>query len=37
MKYAPLEEKQGPQKIQLLTEEMKLGVFDKLKKNFGFK
>ncbi|KAG5189116.1 hypothetical protein JKP88DRAFT_23454 [Tribonema minus] len=36
VKYAPLEEKLGPQKITLLTEEMKLGAFDKLKKNFGF-
>jgi hypothetical protein len=35
VKYAPLEEKLGPQKITLLTDEMKLGVFDKFKKTLG--
>eukprot|EP00612_Vaucheria_litorea_P002154 CAMPEP_0171455708 /NCGR_PEP_ID=MMETSP0945-20130129/2496_1 /TAXON_ID=109269 /ORGANISM="Vaucheria litorea, Strain CCMP2940" /LENGTH=160 /DNA_ID=CAMNT_0011981005 /DNA_START=210 /DNA_END=692 /DNA_ORIENTATION=+ len=35
VKYEPLEEKLGPQKITLLTEEMRLNAIDKAKKFFG--
>mmetsp|Transcript_4013 Transcript_4013/g.5886 ORF Transcript_4013/g.5886 Transcript_4013/m.5886 type:complete len:215 (-) Transcript_4013:556-1200(-) len=33
--YEGLEEKKGPQKVQLITEDMSLGLFDKFKKNIG--
>jgi len=34
--YEGLEEKMGPQKVQLITEEMSLNIVDKVKKNLGF-
>eukprot|EP00638_Chattonella_subsalsa_P005735 CAMPEP_0117752272 /NCGR_PEP_ID=MMETSP0947-20121206/11509_1 /TAXON_ID=44440 /ORGANISM="Chattonella subsalsa, Strain CCMP2191" /LENGTH=211 /DNA_ID=CAMNT_0005570887 /DNA_START=74 /DNA_END=710 /DNA_ORIENTATION=+ len=33
--YEGLEEKVGPQKVKLITEDMSLGLFDKFKKNIG--
>jgi hypothetical protein len=35
IRYEPLELKKGEQSVTLLTDDMKLGFFDKFKKNIG--